>query len=141
MEKQKIFTTSAPHRMDDHVHPFAQGWKVGDLIFTGGIAAEDPATGEMVPGDIQDQARRCFETMKAILAEAGTSMHNVVKVTVFFIDYEDKQKFESVYGEYFPDDKSEYEIVVAESSYDYMSGDKKLATLMKVGTIPGYGNG
>lgn len=91
--------------MDDHVHPFAQGWKVGDLIFTGGIAAEDPATGEMVSGDIQDQARRCFETMKAILAEAGASMENVVKVTVFFLDYEDKQKFESVYGEYFPDHK------------------------------------
>ena len=105
MEKERIFTTSAPHRMDDHVHPFAQGWKVGDLIFTGGIAAEDPATGEMVSGDIQDQARRCFETMKAILAEAGASMQNVVKVTVFFLDYEDKQKFESVYGEYFPDDK------------------------------------
>ena len=46
-----------------------------------------------------------------------------------------------LWEEYFPDDKSEYEIVVAESSYDYMSGDKKLASMMKVGTIPGYGNG
>ena len=43
-----------------------------------------------------------------------------------------------LWSEYFPNDDAEYEIVIAESSYDYMSGDKKLASLMKVGTTPGY---
>ena len=47
MRKEKIVTAGAPTRMDDHVHPFAQGWKVGDFVFTGGIAAEDPETGKM----------------------------------------------------------------------------------------------
>ena len=43
-----------------------------------------------------------------------------------------------LWSEYFPNDDAEYEIVIAESSYDYMYGDKKLASLMKVGTIPNY---
>ena len=102
MKKEKIVTAGAPTRMDDHVHPFAQGWKVGDFVFTGGIAAEDPETGAMVEGDIRDQARRCMETMKAILEAAGSSMENVVKVTVLFANFDDKKRFEEVYGEYFP---------------------------------------
>ena len=105
MQKEKIVTAGAPTRMDDHVHPFAQGWKVGDFVFTGGIAAEDPETGKMVEGDIRDQARRCMETMKAILEAAGSSLDKVVKVTVLFTNFDDKTRFEEVYGEYFPGDK------------------------------------
>ena len=105
MKKQKIVTKGAPNVMEHHVHPFAQGWKVGDLVFVGGIAAEDPETGKMVDGDIKVQARRCFETMKAILEEAGTSMDNVIKVTVLFVNFDDKHRFEEIYGEYFPKDK------------------------------------
>ena len=105
MLKQKIVTKGAPTMMEHHVHPFAQGWKVGDFVFTGGIAAEDPATGKMVDGDIKVQARRCFETLKSILEEAGTSLDNVFKVTVLFVNFDDKAKFEEIYGEYFPGDK------------------------------------
>lgn len=105
MQKERIFTPLAPHRMDNHVHAFAQGWKVGNFVFTGGIAAEDPATGKLVEGDIKAQARRCFETMKAILEAAGSSMDKVVKVTVFFVNFADKAEFEKVYGEYFPVDR------------------------------------
>lgn len=105
MQKEKIVTAGAPTRMDDHVHPFAQGWKVGGFVFTGGIAAEDPETGKMVEGDVRDQARRCMETMKAILEAAGSSLDKVVKVTVLFANFDDKARFEEVYGEYFPGDK------------------------------------
>ena len=87
MRKEKIVTAGAPTRMDDHAHPFAQGWKVGDFVFTGGIAAEDPVTGKMVEGDIRDQARRCMETMKAILEAAGSSLDKVIKVTVLFVNF------------------------------------------------------
>jgi 2-iminobutanoate/2-iminopropanoate deaminase len=105
MKKEKIVTKGAPTVMEHHVHPFAQGWKVGDFVFTGGIAAEDPETGKMVEGDIKVQARRCFETMKAILETAGTSLDNVIKVTVLFVNFDDKARFEEIYGEYFPNDK------------------------------------
>lgn len=105
MERKKIVTAGAPDIMEHHTHPFAQGWRVGDLVFTGGIAAEDPITGKMVGADIQSQARRCFETMKAILEEGGSSLENVIKVTVFFVNFDDKARFEPIYGEYFPVDK------------------------------------
>ena len=105
MRKEKIVTGGAPTDMDHHVHPFAQGWKFGELVFTGGIAAEDPMTGKMVEGDIRDQARRCFETLKAILEATGSSMDNVIKITVFFVNFDDKAKFEDIYGEFFPKDK------------------------------------
>jgi len=105
LAKEKIFTTRAPHKMVNHVYPFAQGWKVGGLIFTGGIAAEDPETGYLVEGDIKAQARRCFESMRAILEEAGSSMDKVIKLTVLFARFEDKAAFEEVYGEYFPADR------------------------------------
>lgn len=105
MRKQKIVTKGAPSAMEHHFHPFAQGWKVGDFVFVGGIAAEDPETGKMVEGDITVQARRCFETMKSILEEAGTCLDNVVKVTVLFVNFDDKAKFEAIYGEYFPGEK------------------------------------
>jgi len=105
MQKEKIFTPLAPHTMQDHAHAFAQGWKVGGFVFTGGIAAQDPETGKLVPGDIRDQARRCFKTMNAILEAAGSSMDKVVKVTVLFAKFEDKAAFEELYSEYFPVDR------------------------------------
>ena len=105
MRNEKIVTAGAPTRMDDHAHPFAQGWKVGDFVFTGGIAAEDPVTGKMAEGDIRDQGRRCMETMKSILEAGGSSLDKVIKVTVLFANFDDKARFEEIYGEYFPGDK------------------------------------
>ena len=103
--KKKIQTLNAPNKMSDHVHPFCQGWIWNGLIFTGGIAAEDPETGLIVEGGIVEQSTRCFETMRAILEDAGASMDNVLKVTVLFLNFEDKKLFESVYGRYFPVNK------------------------------------
>jgi 2-iminobutanoate/2-iminopropanoate deaminase len=105
MKKIKIETPLAPGHMENHVHTFAQGWRVGDLVFTGGIAAEDPVTGKLVSGGIEEQARRCFETLKAILEAGGSKMSNVIKITVFFAKFEDKAAFEKIYGEYFPKDR------------------------------------
>jgi 2-iminobutanoate/2-iminopropanoate deaminase len=105
MQKEKIVTSQAPSDMADHRYPFAQGWKVGDFVFTGGIAAEDPATGKIVGTDIHTQARQVFETLKAILEAAGSSLDKVVKVTVLFSDFNHKAGFEDTYGEYFPVDR------------------------------------
>lgn len=102
--KQKIVAEGAPSRIANHAHPFSQGWRVGDLVFTGGIAAEDPLTGAIVSGGIEAQTRRVLESMKAILAAAGARMQDVVKVTVFLADYADKAAFDRVYREYWPVD-------------------------------------
>lgn len=98
----KITAKDAPGRMANHVHPFAQGWRLGNLVFTGGIAAEDPKTGKLVGSDIATQAERVFQTLKAILEQAGSSLDKVIKVNVFFVDFADKAGFETVYGKYFP---------------------------------------
>ena len=102
--KIKILSNDAPIKIANHSHPFSQGWKVGDLVFTGGIAPEDPETGRVVEPDIEIQARRVFESLKAILLAAGTSLKNVIKVNVFFVNISHKQGFERVYREYFPSD-------------------------------------
>ncbi|MBL8672963.1 MAG: RidA family protein [Alphaproteobacteria bacterium] len=98
----KIVAKDAPGSMANHVYPFAQGWRLGNLVFTGGIAAEDPKTGKLAGSDIVTQSERVFQTLKAILEEAGSSLDKVLKVNVFFVDFADKAGFETVYGKYFP---------------------------------------
>lgn len=104
MQKEKILTLLAPIKIANHTYPFSQGWKVGGLVFTGGIAPEDPETGRVVEGDIRIQTRRVLESLKAILEYAGSSLDRVVKVTVLLTDIKDKPGFEEVYREYFPVD-------------------------------------
>ncbi|MBL8672996.1 MAG: hypothetical protein JNK11_20210 [Alphaproteobacteria bacterium] len=105
MKAIKIVARNAPGQLANHVYPFAQGWRLGNLVFTGGIAAEDPRTGKIVGDDIVTQSERVFETLQAILDEAGSSLSKVLKVTVFFAHFSDKAGFETVYGKYFPKDR------------------------------------
>ncbi len=97
----KIMAKDAPGSMANHVYPFAQGWRLGNLVFTGGIAAEDPKTGKLAGDDIVTQSERVFQTLRAILEEAGSSLDKVIKVNVFFVDFADKAGFETVFGKYF----------------------------------------
>ena len=105
MKKQKIVTKGAPNVMEHHVHPVCPRLESWRLSLRWWYSRGGPRDGKMVDGDIKVQARRCFETMKAILEEAGTSMDNVIKVTVLFVNFDDKHRFEEIYGEYFPKDK------------------------------------
>ena len=104
IKKEKISSPLAPGKIANHPYPFSQGWRVGDFVFTGGIAPEDHITGEIIKGGIDAQSRRVFQSLQAILEEAGSSLENVVKVTVFLKSIEDKPGFERVYREYFPAD-------------------------------------
>lgn len=73
----------------------------GTLVYTAGQIALDPATGQIIEGDVKAQTRRVMENLKAILDAAGTGFANVVKTTVFLKDMNEFAAMNEVYGEYF----------------------------------------
>ena len=99
MEKQIISTTNAPAA----IGPYSQAVKAGNLLFISGQIPLDPATGEVVEGDITVQTHRVLDNVQAIRAEAGADFSNVVKTTVFLRDMNDFVPMNRVYGEYYPE--------------------------------------
>jgi 2-iminobutanoate/2-iminopropanoate deaminase len=77
--------------------------RVGDFVFTAGQIPLDPATGQMVEGGIEAQARQALTNVSAVLEAAGTSLANVVKTTVFLADMGEFKAMNGVYAEFFPD--------------------------------------
>ena len=95
--KQVISTPKAPAA----IGPYSQAIRVGNLIYTSGQIPINPATGQFVEGGIKEQTRQSLTNVKAILEEAGTSMANVVKTTVFMADMNDFVDMNAVYAEFF----------------------------------------
>ena len=83
------------------IGPYSQAVKVGNLLFTSGQIPLDPVSGEIAGADIEAQARRICENLKAVLGAAGATFENVVKTTCFLSDMADFGKFNEVYAEYF----------------------------------------
>ena len=83
------------------IGPYSQAIKVGNLIYTSGQIPIDPATGVFVEGGIKEQTRQSLTNVKAILEEAGLSMNNVVKTTVFMADMNDFAEMNTIYAEFF----------------------------------------
>ena len=96
MSKTVIATPLAPAA----IGPYSQGVRAGNLIFTAGQIALDPETQRVAAAGIADQTTRVFENLKAILEEAGASLENVVKATVFLKDFNDFAAMNAVYGAY-----------------------------------------
>ena len=82
------------------IGPYSQAVKAGNFIYVSGQLPIHPATGEM-PEDVKEQTRQSLENIKAILAEAGAKMENVVKSTVYLADMSYFGPMNEVYGEYF----------------------------------------
>lgn len=101
MKKSIINTEKAPAA----IGPYSQGVKVGNLVFTSGQLPVNSATGELVKGDVQKEARQCLENLKAVLEEAGSSLDDAIKITVFIKDMDQFGKINEVYAEFFPQDK------------------------------------
>lgn len=68
---------------------YSQAVKAAGLVFVSGTAPNDPATGQMVGTTIQEQTRQCLTNIAAILAAAGSSLDNVVSVTIVLADEDD----------------------------------------------------
>ena len=83
------------------IGPYSQAVAVNGLLFTSGQIALDPASGEVVGTDIETQAKRCCENLKAVLAANELSFEDVVKTTCFLADMGDFAAFNGVYGQYF----------------------------------------
>lgn len=85
------------------IGPYSQAIVAGNLVFTAGQIPLDPATGELVQGDVAAQTERVIENLRAILEAAGSSLTKVVKTTVFLADMDDFAAMNEVYARYFGD--------------------------------------
>ena len=83
------------------IGPYSQAIKVGNLIYTSGQIPIDPTTGVFVEGGIKEQTRQALTNVQTILEEAGLTMGNVVKTTVFMADMNDFADMNTVYAEFF----------------------------------------
>jgi 2-iminobutanoate/2-iminopropanoate deaminase len=87
------------------IGPYSQAIVVGELVFTAGQIALDPATMKIEEGDIAAQTERVMTNLRAILENAGASLSSVVKTTVFLLDMNEFSAMNEVYGRHFGDHK------------------------------------
>jgi 2-iminobutanoate/2-iminopropanoate deaminase len=83
------------------IGPYSPAIAAGNMLFVSGQVPIDPATGNMIDGDIAAQTRRVLDNVGALLAAGGASFANVVRTTVFLADMNDFAVVNQVYGEYF----------------------------------------
>ena len=100
MTKEVINTNNAP----EAIGLYSQVVIVGDFVYTSGQIPLNPATGELVT-DIKLATKQSMENIKAILEEAGTSLNNVVKTSIFLKDLNDFEAVNEIYGTYFIENK------------------------------------
>ena len=101
MSKQQITTRSGA----SPVGPYSQGLRVGDFVFVSGQGPLDPATGQIVGENIEEQTTRVLENIKAILEAGGATMADVVKANAHLSDMTLFDRYNKVYVTYFPDPK------------------------------------
>jgi 2-iminobutanoate/2-iminopropanoate deaminase len=97
MTKQIISTSKAPKA----IGPYSQAVRVGSLLFISGQIPIDPATGEVLLGDIQSQTKRVLENIKGVMEAAGSSLNSVVKTTIYLKDLGHFNSVNDVYEKYF----------------------------------------
>ncbi len=98
MEKEVVATSAAPAA----IGPYSQAIKTGRVVFSSGQIGLDPATGELVSGDIEAQARQAFRNLSAVAGAAGGSLGDAVKVTLFLTDLAHFAKVNQIMAELVP---------------------------------------
>jgi reactive intermediate/imine deaminase len=97
MSRQIIATDKAPAA----IGPYSQAVRAGNTVYFSGQIPLDPATGQMVDGDITLQTRRVFDNLKAVVAAAGGSMDKIVRVGIYVTNLGHFASVNEVMGEYF----------------------------------------
>lgn len=100
MSKQIVQTTKAPAP----IGPYNQAVKAGGFLFVSGQICINPATNELIEGNIQEEATQVMNNLKAILEEAKLTFEHVVKTTIFLSDMSLFAQVNEVYGSYFSGD-------------------------------------
>jgi 2-iminobutanoate/2-iminopropanoate deaminase len=100
MGERKNFNTPKAPRMSQ---AFPQAVIAEKFIFVSGTPGFDLHSGQVVSDSFEDQTRQCFQNIKIILEEAGSSISNVVKTTIFMVAGNDFSIINKVYGEFFPE--------------------------------------
>jgi 2-iminobutanoate/2-iminopropanoate deaminase len=98
--KQIVSTPEAPAA----VGPYSQAVKANGLVFCSGQIPLSPETGELAGDSITAQTEQCLKNLSAVLAAAGTSTAEIVKVTAYLVDMGDFPEFNSVYERFFDDE-------------------------------------
>jgi 2-iminobutanoate/2-iminopropanoate deaminase len=95
--KKVIKTDQAPNP----VGPYSQAIIAGNTLYLAGQIAINPESGDMVTDNIENEARQVMDNLQAVLEEAGMSMDNVVKTTIYMTDLNNFGKVNEIYGSYF----------------------------------------
>lgn len=98
MSREIIRTDRAPGA----IGPYSQAVRAGNTVYCSGQIPLDPATGELITGDVAVQTRRVMDNLQAVLESAGCVMGDVVRCTVYLSDMAHFGAMNAVYGEYFP---------------------------------------
>jgi 2-iminobutanoate/2-iminopropanoate deaminase len=88
-----------------HNAPIPMAARIGNMIMTSGIPGSDPDTGEM-PASLEEQAKNCFRNLENVLAKAGASKDDVLRVTVFIKSNNNRQIVNPAWLEMFPDENT-----------------------------------
>ena len=94
---EKVYTKNAP----EAIGPYSQAMKVGNLVFTSGQIAINPATGNVEAVTIEEQTEQVMKNLGAVLEAAGSSFEKAVKTTCFLKNMSDFATFNTIYGNYF----------------------------------------
>lgn len=94
---EKVYTKNAP----DAIGPYSQAVKCGNLVFTSGQIAINPANGQIEAKTIEEQTEQVCKNLEAVLLAAGSSLDKAVKTTCFLAEMADFAAFNEVYGRYF----------------------------------------
>ena len=97
MKKTVISTTAAPAA----IGPYSQAVRAGGMLYCSGQLGLDPASGELVAGGVEAEARRVLDNLQAVLAAAGGGLDDVVRTTIYLVDLADFARVNAIYGEYF----------------------------------------
>ena len=94
---EKIYTKNAP----EAIGPYSQAMKIGNLVFTSGQIAINPASGAVEAETIEEQTEQVCKNLCAVLEAAGTSIDKAIKTVCFLADMNDFAAFNGIYGKYF----------------------------------------
>ena len=100
MSKKVVHSEAAPQALG----PYSQAIVAGGMVYCAGQIPLDPATGQLVEGDITLQTEQVLHNLQAVLAACGSSLEKVVKTTVFLKDMGEFAKMNEVYAKYFTTD-------------------------------------